>query len=198
MAFSLKEGKELIELARKSIKYFFAAGAIMKDAAPEKFSEKQGVFVSLHDEFGELRGCIGFPFPVMPLWNAVIEASVSAAFNDPRFKPMEIKELEKVNLEISVLSIPKEIKGKKSEVPEKIKIGEDGLIVKMNGNSGILLPQVAQEWKWHSKEFLEQTCIKAGLNKEDWKKKTCEILKFQAQIFKEEKGKGKEVKNSQC
>jgi len=68
----------------------------------------------------------------------------------------------------------------------------------MHGNSGLLLPQVATEWKYNSKEFLEQTCVKAGLDKQDWKKKECKILKFQAQIFKEEKDKVIEVKNSTC
>ncbi|PJA20493.1 MAG: TIGR00296 family protein [Candidatus Diapherotrites archaeon CG_4_10_14_0_2_um_filter_31_5] len=198
MAFSLKEGTKLIELARKSIKYFFATETIMKDNHQEKFSEKQGVFVSLHDEFRELRGCIGFPFPVMPLWNAVIDTSVSAAFKDPRFNPLKIEELDKVKLEISVLSVPEEIKEKKELILKKIKIGENGLIIKMHGNSGLLLPQVATEWKYNSKEFLEQTCVKAGLDKQDWKKKECKILKFQAQIFKEEKDKVIEVKNSTC
>jgi uncharacterized protein (TIGR00296 family) len=193
---SLSEGKELIGLARKSIKYFFASGKVLREIAPKKFSEKQGVFVSLHEFSGELRGCIGFTTPTMPLWNAVIEAAVSAAFNDFRFNPLKLEELEEILIEVSVLTVPEEIKGEKEKIPEKIEIGEDGLIVKMNGNSGLLLPQVAVEWKWNPEEFLEQTCVKAGLEKNSWKEKTCKIFKFQGQIFKEKKpnNKGKKAR----
>ncbi|MFH1663729.1 MAG: TIGR00296 family protein [archaeon] len=189
---SLKEAEQLIKLARKSIKYFLVSGRTMQEIAPEKFSEKQGVFVSLHEfPSKELRGCIGFPNPVMPLWNAVIDAAVSAAFNDPRFKELEAGELEKVVLEISVLTVPEEIKEKKELIPKKIRAGEDGLIVKMNRFSGLLLPQVALAWNWNSIQFLEETCIKAGLEKEAWKKEDCKIFKFRAQIFKEKKPEGK-------
>jgi len=193
---SIKEAEELIKLARKSIKYFFASGRMMKELAPKKYSEKQGVFVTLHEfPSNELRGCIGFPNPVIPLWNAVIEASVLAGFNDPRFNELKSDELKKIVIELSVLSVPEEIKEKKEKIPEKIRIGRDGLIVDLNGASGLLLPQVATEWKWNSKQFLEETCIKAGLEKEDWKKKTCKILKFQAQIFREKKPEGKIQEN---
>lgn len=192
MELKLKEGKELIELARKSINYFFASGSVMKDVAPKKFSEKQGVFVTLNGfPSKELRGCIGFPYPIMALWNAVIEASVSAGFNDPRFNALELEEMEKIVIEISVLSVPQEIKGDKELIPKKIETGKDGLIIKMNRKSGILLPQVAKEWKWSSEKFLEETCIKAGLEKDSWKEKECKIFKFQAQIFSEKKPKGK-------
>jgi hypothetical protein len=189
--FSLSEGKELIKIARKSINYFFASGKVMKELAPEKFSEKKGVFVTLHEfPSKELRGCIGFPHGRMPLWNAVIEASVAAAFSDPRFPALTLKEMQKIIIEVSVLSTPKEIKEKKSLV-EKIRVGKDGLIIKTETNSGLLLPQVAKEWNWNAKEFLENTCIKAGLPKETWKKEECKIFKFQAQIFCEEKPEGK-------
>ncbi len=182
---SQKQGKELIKLARKSIKYFLASGQIMKEISPEEFSEKQGVFVTLHNKKGELRGCVGFPYPILPLWNAVIEAGVSAGFNDSRFNQLTLKELEEIKIEISVLSVPEEITEKKELIPEKIETGKDGLIVKINNQSGLLLPQVAEEMKWNSEIFLEQTCVKAGLNKENWKEKECKIFKFQAQIFNE-------------
>lgn len=193
---SLEQGKELIELARKSIKYFFASGKVLKEIAPEKFSEKQGVFVSLHEfPSNALRGCIGFTTPIMPLWNTVIEAAFSAGFKDPRFNQLKLDEMDKVIVEITVLTVPEEITGEKKELPEKIEIGKDGLIMKMNGFSGLLLPQVSKEWQWTPKEFLEQTCVKAGLEKEDWKRKECKVFKFQGQIFKEDKPKGKVIES---
>jgi len=189
--FSLEQGRKLIKLARKSIEYYFAAGNLFREEAPKEFSEKQGVFVTLKKfPKNELRGCIGFPYPQIKLWNAIIEAGASAAFKDPRFNAMEFEELEKITVEISVLSVPEEITGKKEKVQEKIKIGKDGLIVKKNGYSGLLLPRVPLEWKWGKKEFLEQTCEKAGLDKDTWKEKDCKILKFQAQVFQEKTPKG--------
>ncbi len=188
---SLENGRKLIQLARKSIEYYFAAGNLFREETPKEFSEKQGVFVTLKTfPENELRGCIGFPYPQMVLWEAIIEAGASAAFKDPRFQKLEIEELEKITVEISVLTVPEEITGEKEKIPEKIKIGEDGLIIKKNGYSGLLLPQVSKEWGWSKKEFLEQTCEKAGLDKEAWKKKDCKILKFQAQVFQEKTPKG--------
>ena len=191
--FSLEQGEKLVKLARKSISYStLYANSMLKEAAQKEFSEERGVFTTIHSfPSMDLRGCIGFPEPVMPLWNAVIESSFSAAFNDPRFEPLRAEELSEIIIELSILSVPEEIKIEKKEVPKKISVGRDGLIVRKGFCSGLLLPQVAPEWKWNSLEFLENTCNKAGLEKNAWKEKDCRILKFQAQIFRETKPEGK-------
>jgi hypothetical protein len=189
--FSLKQGSELVKHARKSIESVFE-GKPIKEL--KGFNKKHGVFVTiLNFPHHELRGCIGFPYPVMPLCKAIEEAAKSAAFSDTRFLPLQKKELNNVIIEISVLSVPQEIKCKKEDLCKSIKIGKDGLIVSCQGYSGLLLPQVAPEWHWNSKEFLEQTCIKAGLLAETWKNPKCKIYKFQAQIFAEEQPKGNVV-----
>lgn len=192
--FSLEDGKELIKLARKSIEYASASGARLSETTEKKhLMENRGIFVTLHSfPKKELRGCIGFPYPILPLWNAVIDAAVEAAFNDPRFPPVQSKELEKIVLEISILSLPEEIKGDRIMFPEQIKIGEDGLIIQKGPRSGLLLPQVATEYSWNPETFLENCCSKAGLPTNTWKQKDCKVLKFQAQIFSE-KAPGKEV-----
>ena len=125
-------------------------------------TEKRGVFVTLYKK-KHLRGCIGFPEPILPLGIALIKAAKAAAFEDPRFSPLSTSELKEIKIEITLLTKPKKTD------PKKIKVGKDGLIIKKGFNSGLLLPQVAVEYKWDAKTFLEQTCLKAGLDKDAWK-----------------------------
>lgn len=189
--FSLEEGKKLIELARNAIEYFSASGRKYSAVCEEeKFKKKRGVFVTLNGfPSKELRGCIGFPHAILPLWNAVIEAATGAAFNDSRFNAVSASELENIVIEISVLTEPQKVK--RENALKEIVIGKDGLIVKKNFQSGLLLPQVATEYNWDTKTFLEQTCRKAGIIPTAWKQEETEIYKFQAKIFKEKEPKGK-------
>jgi len=184
---------KLIKLARKAIESEFSEEKDKKsDFSRElkEFDKRHGVFVTLKmKENGALRGCIGFPYPIFPLARAVIDAAKSAAFSDPRFEPVNSREFEKIKIELSVLSVPEEIKprpGKREDIIKEIKIGEDGLIVQLEGLSGLLLPQVATEYKMNAMQFLEETCQKAGLPRDSWKSKSCHVFKFQAQIFEEE------------
>jgi len=188
---SLKEGSKLVKLARKSISYKLATNSQYSETTTnKKLGEPRGVFVTLNSyPSGNLRGCIGLPYPIKSLWPAVAEAAVSAAIRDPRFNPVNSSEMEKISIEISVLAVPE--KTKKSGLPEAIKIGEHGLIVKRGVQSGLLLPQVATEFGWSKETFLEQTCRKAGLFDKAWKQDDCEIELFSAQIFKETEPEGK-------
>jgi len=190
---SLQQGTVLVMLARKSISYFSATQTFLSEKPSEKFFEQKfGVFVSLHSfPKKDLRGCIGFPLPVMPLWTACIQAAVSAAFEDSRFPPLKASELSSIIVEVSVLSKPEELKCGKQQLLKKIKIGKHGLIVRKGFQSGLLLPQVPAEWNWSSLHFLEQCCLKAGLPQNAWKEEDCVIETFEAQVFKEEKPEGK-------
>ncbi|MFP4111595.1 MAG: AmmeMemoRadiSam system protein A [Candidatus Woesearchaeota archaeon] len=182
------QGNRLIELARKSIESAFEGEHLKtSDEIRQEFSEKQGVFVTLHKN-KNLRGCIGYPMPTLPLYEAIISAARSSAFQDPRFPPLSKSELNYIDIEISVLSVPELIEIQKpSEYFEKINIGEDGLIIKDKEHSGLLLPQVATEYGWSPEEFLMHTCNKAGLNSDAWKEPSIKLYKFQAQVFNEEK-----------
>ncbi|MBU0662775.1 TIGR00296 family protein [Candidatus Micrarchaeota archaeon] len=196
MAFTLEEGKLLVRAARKSIEYYMAGNSLSSEKSPRAgFEEERGVFVTLSTFPGhELRGCIGYIEPIKPLWKGVLECAVSAAFNDPRFPPMGAGELGKIVIEVSVLTVPELIEvGDAEEYVKKVKVGEDGLIVERGVRKGLLLPQVAPEWGWGEEEFLNQTCVKAGLSAAAWKEKGTKIYKFQAQIFREEEPKGKIV-----
>jgi len=181
---TLAEGKKLVNLARDSISSFFSKSRLNLSEY-EKFSAKQGVFVTLTKR-GDLRGCIGFPDPVKPLYKAIFEAARLAAFDDPRFPPLSEEELDEIRIEISVLTVPELIKAQKpEEYAKKIEIGKDGLIVRGASGSGLLLPQVFPEWNADAKKALEMTCEKAGMDNACWKDPKNKFYKFQAQIFNE-------------
>ncbi len=183
--FSKQEQKALIKLAKDVIysQFHEKQDVEIPIFLEKRLTESSGVFVTL-TEARELRGCIGFPEPILPLGVALVRAAVAAAFHDPRFPPLQEHELEKIEIEITVLSKPEEIKVKdKQELLKKIKVGRDGLIVKQGQFSGLLLPQVPVEQKWDCKTFLEYTCMKAGLEKDAWQNKATKVLKFEGQII---------------
>ncbi|MFH1850051.1 MAG: TIGR00296 family protein [archaeon] len=183
---SLGVGRLLVRLARDAVSSKLAGSALNPDYASDSlFSESRGVFVTLHKN-NDLRGCIGFPEPVLPLREAIVSAAIAAAFEDPRFPPVLAEEFNEVEFEVSVLTIPTEVN--RDRLPNSILVGRDGLIVKLGHHSGLLLPQVPVEWNWNSAEFLNQTCIKAGLPPGSWKNTDCRILSFRAQVFAEQDG----------
>jgi len=195
-AVSLEEGAYLVSLARKAICEHFASGRKIKpDRAGGALSQELGVFVTLEEyPSHELRGCIGFPLPVKELGLAVVDAALSAAFEDPRFSPLAKGELAKTTVEVSVLSVPEEIKVKSpKEYPQKIRVGRDGLIINYGYSSGLLLPQVPVEWNWNETEFLSHICEKAGLPPDMWLSPSVKISRFGAQVFSEDKPGGKAV-----
>jgi len=148
-----------------------------------------GVFVTLNSVRGnekELRGCIGFPYPTLPLVRAVIDSAINSATHDPRFPPVSYDELNSIIFEVSILTPPQLIKIKKpTEYPSKIEVGKDGLIVERGYYKGLLLPQVPMKWNWKEEEFLCQCCVKAGLSPDCWVLEGTKIYKFQAIIFEE-------------
>ncbi|MGB8215937.1 MAG: TIGR00296 family protein [Candidatus Methanoperedens sp.] len=182
-----QEGELAVRLARKAIEECLKNGKkINADNLPKVFKEKRGVFVTLNKKKGskELRGCIGRPYPILPLGEAIIVSAINAARDDPRFHPVKPEEINDLVIEVTVLTIPKRIKAKPKELPEKIVIGKDGLIVAASMSSGLLLPQVAVEHGFDSTEFLCQTCMKAGLMPDAWLN-GAEVYSFEGQIFEE-------------
>jgi AmmeMemoRadiSam system protein A len=170
----------LLTIARSTISHYLQTGKLI-DSTPDsdKLKEKFGVFVTLHKN-GKLRGCIGYIEGIDALHNAVVAMAHSAAFRDPRFPPVETTEIDNLEIEISVLSPLKKI-----ENIDEIMVGQHGLVIKQGLSRGLLLPQVAPEWGWDRKEFLEQTCQKAGLPSNAWEDQQTEIYIFSAEIFSE-------------
>lgn len=184
---TLDHGKKLIETAREVIKSklknkeYYVPSNIKK-----MFSFRAGCFVTLKLN-NELRGCIGYPEPTAALIDALLSSAEKAAFSDPRFPPLDINEYNSISIEISVLTRPRLVMVRNPEdYFKEIQIGVDGLIVKGIWEYGILLPQVPVEYKWDVKKYLEQTCLKAGLQYDAWQDfNKCTIHKFQCQIFSE-------------
>jgi uncharacterized protein len=179
------EGALAVKIARESVDAAVRGIAPSLPHLPEVFSKKRGVFVTI-TKGGDLRGCIGFPYPVIPLKDALSGAAASAALEDPRFPPVRPNELPGLSIEVTVLTPPEPMTVPPAERPAQVKIGTHGLIVRSSGRSGLLLPQVATEYAWDTVEFLHHTCMKAGLQGDCWKSAATEILTFEGQIFNEQ------------
>lgn len=154
---------------------------------PPVFDELRGVFVTLkRHPSGMLRGCIGYPLPVLPLRSALVRAAVSAAVEDYRFRPVPAADLPRTTIEVSVLTPPEPLRfSTPEEAIRAVKVGRDGLIVDGLGSSGLLLPQVAPEEGWSAEELLDGTCEKAGLPPRSWQDPRVKVRRFEAEIFRE-------------
>jgi len=195
-AYSDNDGIFLVNLARKTVDDYVSKKKKpeVPSEVPEKLTAKSGVFVTLNSITGKhvsLRGCIGRPYPTQPLVEATIDSAVDSAVNDPRFPPVETKELGSILIELSVLTPPKRIEySNPLELLDLVEVGRDGLIAVRGMWRGLLLPQVPVEWHWDTKQFLEHTCNKAGLPINAWKDPKTEFMSFQAEIFGEETPRG--------
>ena len=168
----------LLRIAREALTEAVRTGSLTEIEKPEGVpQEKCGAFVTLHKR-GELRGCVGYIESAKPLYQTVRECALAAALHDTRFDPVEPEELPLLHMEISVLSPLEEIR------PEQIEVGRHGLLISRGFQRGLLLPQVAVEWKWDADRFLRETCRKAGLPGDAWQH-GARIQAFTAQIFAE-------------
>jgi uncharacterized protein (TIGR00296 family) len=195
MTFSLSvdDGEFLVKLARKAMASYVTRR--VKIPVPPGTSQnlltKCGVFVTLEKIVSgvserELRGCIGRPLPDIPLVEATIDSAIDSCSQDPRFSPVKPAELERIVVEVSVLTPPELITvDDPKKYPMRIKVGVHGLLVERGWNRGLLLPQVPVEWGWNEEEFLGQCCAKAGLPQSEWLKKTTKIFKFEGLVFQE-------------
>lgn len=174
-----KEQKELLKIARNTIVEY-----VTNRKTPEFTSILPGLnlhsgcFVTVKQK-GELRGCIGNFVSDQPLYLLVQEMAISAATRDPRFYPMKVEDLADFTLDISVLS-PLE----KAASVDEIQVGVHGIYIVKGSYRGVLLPQVATEYGWNRDQFLQHTCIKAGLPQDAWQGE-CDIYIFSAQVFGE-------------
>jgi uncharacterized protein len=193
LTLMLSEGDEklLLNIARNVItSHVKKKPPVKPQEYPEALNDKRGVFCTITKR-GKLRGCIGLPYPIKSVIDALIDAAQSAC-EDPRFPPLTLKELKSIKIEISVLTEPQLITPITDDanltlaaVPQRISVGRDGLIIQFGPYSGLLLPQVAREEGWNEEDFLGQLCLKAGLTEDMWKDPRAKIYSFQAQIFRE-------------
>jgi AmmeMemoRadiSam system protein A len=171
---------ELLRLARESLRACVRREPMPKpEITDPALLQPRGAFVTLK-EHEALRGCIGLIEATRPLYQAVIDMARSAALEDPRFAPVEPSELDDIWIEISVLGPLEPI----ADVAQ-IQVGTHGLMIRKGFHSGLLLPQVAAERGWDRVQFLEQTCLKAGLGPNEWRH-DAHILAFTAHVFGDE------------
>ena len=177
---NLQEQKELLILARNTLKSYLKNRKIPEyETANPALLRKAGAFVTLNKHH-TLRGCIGNFVSTDPIFKNVQIMAIAAAVEDPRFRNVTFKELQDIDIEISVLSELQIVQN-----PDEIKIGEHGIYITKGFYRGVLLPQVATEYGWDRDTFLSETCVKAGLPPNEWKKGGIKIEKFSAQVFNE-------------
>ena len=196
--FSAEEGIMLIKFIRENIEFFLKNDRriLVPNIIKERFVDKYGAFVTLNNynkTNKALRGCIGYIEPKYSLYDVIHRVSISSATEDPRFPSVTIEEMDKIVIELSILTPPKLIEiNDPKEYLEKIVIGRDGLIVEKGMRRGLLLPQVPidHDRTWSVQTFLSHTCLKAWLPEDAWKEKNVKVYSFQAILFEEKEPRG--------
>ena len=173
--FSCEERKILLTLAHASIEAALEQRKIPLDPPSPHLAEPRGAFTTIYFR-GQLHGCVGYVFPVASLYRTVAETARAAAFEDTRFLPVTREEAPELKVSLSILSVLQPLRA------EEVEIGRHGLVVSHHGRRGLLLPQVPVEHAWDRVTFLEQTCRKAGLPPDAWKRGAT-IEGFTAEVF---------------
>jgi AmmeMemoRadiSam system protein A len=187
MSFNEREKNFALGLAYKSLEYFidyncnipFDRKTIEKEYGKNSpLLDNKACFVTLHTRSQELRGCMGTLTSEEPLYREIIKNSVIAGLEDFRFKPLTREQLESTHFEITIMGVLEKLTD-----PSQLKLGQQGLVISRGKQQGLLLPQVALENEWNQTEFLNQTCIKAGIPPDSWKKEGTNIFSFSAQVL---------------
>ena len=176
--FSSEERGILLTLAHDAISSEFERKEISLTPPTSHLAEPRGAFTSVYVS-GQLRGCVGYVFPVDSLYRTIADTARSAAFADSRFDPIAAEELPNLTISLSILSPLQPIR------PEQVEVGRHGLLISHHGQRGLLLPQVAVEHGWNRETFLEETCRKAGLPRDAWQQGAT-VEAFTAEVFGDE------------
>lgn len=179
--FSPDERGFLLQLAHEAIFSALQGRELSTSVSSAHLSVLSGAFTTLYLR-GRLRGCVGYPSAILPLYRTVIETAQAAAFDDPRFAPVRLEEAGELKISLSVLSPLRPIRA------EDVEAGRHGLVISHAGHRGLLLPQVATEHGWDRITFLEQTCRKAELPATAWREGAV-IEAFTAEVFGDEGNK---------
>ncbi len=182
-----EQGRYLIKVARKTIENVLL-GRTEKELEdknlPGVFHERRGTFVTITED-GNLRGCIGHIIPRESIIEGVRVNAINAAFRDPRFRPLSPDELDKIKIEVSILTEPKPLKYKDAQdLLDKLRPGIDGVIIKKGFHEATFLPQVWEQLPG-KEDFLTHLCLKAGLDGDAWRRGDLEVSTYQVQAFEE-------------
>jgi AmmeMemoRadiSam system protein A len=193
-ALTAAEKKTLLQIARDTLEAFVRTGRAPEITADQyaltpALKAECGAFVTLNKKNEGLRGCIGhigYAEPPLrnalrPLYETVANMAVEACSEDPRFEPVRAGELKDIVLEVSVLSLARQVRG-----PEDFQVGRDGIIIRKEGGGAVFLPQVAPEQHWNREQTLDQLCLKSGWRPDEWRKPGMAFYTFTAQVFGED------------
>ncbi len=186
--YTEEQRKKILSISRKTLEYYFSTGkkleVSMEEINDPALFEKRGTFVTLNRN-GALRGCIGTILPIKPLILDVIDNTLNAAFRDPRFPPLEKWEMEDLEIEVSILTVPEKLEfSDLNDLLSKLKLGEDGVIIREGPYQATFLPQVWEELP-DKEVFLAHLCAKAGLPPDSYKNpQNLEVYTYQVEIIK--------------
>jgi AmmeMemoRadiSam system protein A len=186
-----RDRRELLRIARATLREHLSTGYLPPGSPHRKSLLKPGgAFVTIHVG-GELRGCMGRLDPAASVWSNVGAAAAMAAARDPRFLPVSAGEVDRLELEVSVLGPFVDIPD-----PEAFDPLVHGIVVERGLRRALLLPQVAREQGWGRQEPLEAVCWKAGLDPDSWREHGTFLQVFSATVFGEDElatGEGDDV-----
>lgn len=177
--YSDAEKKELLQVARTALEMYVKQGKTYQPKTDDvKLQEKRGVFVTLTKN-GQLRGCIGYIEPIKPLIEAVRDNAISAAVHDSRFDPVDVSELKDIDIEISILTVPK------PDTIENITKDKLGTVLENGSRGATYLPQVWEDLT-DPTEFFQSLCRKGGLSADCYKDSQTQVYSYRAIVFGEE------------
>jgi AmmeMemoRadiSam system protein B/AmmeMemoRadiSam system protein A len=186
-AFTPEDRRALLKLARQSVTEVVTQGRLPEvqgDRFPARLAEAKGCFVTLTKR-GALRGCIGNIMPQGPLWTAVMENARSAAARDFRFPPVQKEEVDKLEIEISVLTVPQPLAfSSPDDLLAKLQPHRDGVVLHLGPRSATYLPQVWEQLP-DKTTFLNSLAQKAGCAPDEWRKPGVKVMTYQVEAFKE-------------
>jgi len=183
---SPRDKEALLRLARSAIRARLVEGATVErpELSAPTMLEERGCFVTLHKD-GQLRGCIGAIEPVSPLMECIGENAMNAAFRDPRFPALTEEELSEIDIEVSVLTVPKLLVFENGEdLKRQLKPLVHGVILSRGSKRSTFLPQV---WKQlpDKEAFLKNLCLKGGMSSTAWQDGKTEVKVYEAEVFGE-------------
>ena len=181
-----EERRILLTAARSSIERELTGKPVQAhpDPLPSRLLEDRGCFVTLHKK-GSLRGCIGTIEPTRPLIEGVEENACNSAFRDYRFPSLKKKELPDVDIEVSVLTVPEELRFTDGEdLKRQLGPGIHGVILSRNRQRATFLPQVWDQLP-DPDDFLEHLCLKAGMDGNCWRRSGITVEVYSAEYFSE-------------
>lgn len=188
MRLSKQDQDYLLQLVRQAIVNYFHGRELLKiapaDLPSPGLAEKKACFVTLTID-GNLRGCIGNIVAREPLYQNVINNTINAGYEDPRFFPLTQDELQKIKIEISVLSVPAQLDFVNFEdLLSKLRPNIDGIILQSDSHYATFLPQVWEKIP-QKEDFLNQLCLKAGASTDCWQNPNVKIWIYRVQKFGE-------------